>query len=356
MTDERKHHAFSPSSLKLHAACPGAYHLCKDLGDTPSADADEGQLLHDAVQSRSIAGLTAEQAELVERCQEFLLRYGSNVEWHTEVKLTLVDGDFNELTYGYCDTVGVRDNDVIVVDWKFGRIPVEQANTNPQIRSYGAAAMAKYGKTLATVALYQPRVNLESVDIMGVADADALCTRVAAIVAASLAGEGNYHTGEHCKYCEARIQEKCPKQREDVAALMTMHTSDIQTGADMAVALQLAGQADAWAKAVKYRAKQMAQEGEAIPGYRLATRQGKRKVVNAQEFYQLASMALDHEAIMAHCTFDITKVEDVYARAVRDGAEGKPPTLKAIKAEFCELTTAAIERAPDSSVLMKERG
>ena len=67
MSDGEQHHELGPSSLKWVELCPGFR-----SSDETNVYAEEGTLLHTAVETGNVEGLTGEQEELVSRCQKYV--------------------------------------------------------------------------------------------------------------------------------------------------------------------------------------------------------------------------------------------------------------------------------------------
>ena len=168
MSDPTIHHPFSPSSLNRLSLCSGSWKMTKDLPEPPqSEDASEGTMLHALIASndgeafeKQLASLTEEQQSSVVDCLSFrmgLRSDGDNVmsEYHTSIK----DEDGNELTAGWIDCVVIHpDKTADIVDWKFGRTPVPDANRNFQLAAYALGVMQEFGVTAVTAHIFQPRI------------------------------------------------------------------------------------------------------------------------------------------------------------------------------------------------------
>ena len=123
--------------------CPGSYHMQKGIPEQASEAAAEGTLLHAAVATGNMDGLTEEQKDLVQQCIDFrekLMRENNMRHYGSEVHLQVFKGP-KLLTEGYADDVLVRYKEgtnivehVIVIDYKFGE---KESNAyKEQVRGY----------------------------------------------------------------------------------------------------------------------------------------------------------------------------------------------------------------------------
>ena len=154
--------------MERRELCPGSFRLEKDLPSVPSEAAEEGTRLHAEVADLitqflengkrpepydslayqaffrlfeiiTLAGNDAEDV-LVERRLEF--KYAGIVQY-----------------YGYSDVVVVFPDKVLVIDFKFGYLPVTEAENNMQGAAYALAAMQEFKKDKAEVHFINPRIN-----------------------------------------------------------------------------------------------------------------------------------------------------------------------------------------------------
>ncbi len=347
------HHPYGPSSLARVIACPGSVYMCQQCAsEGGSAAADEGTMLHAVVAGATPPlELTAEQAEAVQACREELARFDAPQGVLQEQRLALLDDDFNELSFGTADAVIVREDDVVIVDWKFGRNRVEQAESNWQLKAYAAMAMQTYGKERVQVVVFQPRIPAGRTD--AVFAGNVLAEVQAAIqqaMDANAAGLTLRYSEAACKYCAAKTE--CPEFNRKAMAVVCQSTQAVTDPRIIADWLEKAGAAAKWAENVKHRARQMMiEEKLEVPGWGLANRQGKRIVKDAQALYQKIQPVIGHEAFMALVDVKMGEIEDVYARKRKEVAG---ISLVAAKRELAELLEGAVERQPDSLELRRK--
>jgi len=347
------HHAYGPSSLARVIACPGSVYMCEQAGgDGGSTDADEGTMLH-AVVAGAVPPieLTQEQVEAVQACREELARFDAPQGVLQEQRLALLDEDFNELSFGTADAVIVREDDVVIVDWKFGRNRVENAERNWQLKAYAAMAMQTYGRDRVQVVVFQPRLSGGRTD--AVFTGGVLHEVQAAIqgaMAANEAGLNLRYSESACKYCAAKTE--CPEFNRRAMAVVCQSTTAVSDPLIIADWLEKAGAAAKWAENVKHRARTlMIEEKVEVPGWALASRQGKRTIADAQAAYQRLAPVIGHEAFMQAVKLDIAAIEDAYARKRK---ESDGITLVAAKKELAEVLDGVMERSGDTLELRRK--
>ena len=152
------HHRFSPSKLQQMFLCPGSYRMQKNLPEVQTEFSSEGTMLHERVCDGNVAGLTQEQIELVNLCRDEII--GLPNPQH-EILISVIDEDFNEVTYGTADFVSEGSEYVVGIDWKFGMHKVSEVKNNIQMAAYAAGLMLKYNKPVE-MRIFQPRLRYKS--------------------------------------------------------------------------------------------------------------------------------------------------------------------------------------------------
>jgi len=127
----KSHSRWGPSTLDALSKC-----VRFKYSDIDNDAAEEGTMLHEAVETGSVLGLDEEQRSSVNKIREYIesLKEGKPEDWHElhECRIRLED-----LTYGTADVVLIhkREPRAHVGDAKFTRIEGEHAF---QVRTYGA--------------------------------------------------------------------------------------------------------------------------------------------------------------------------------------------------------------------------
>ncbi|MBP7830997.1 MAG: DUF2800 domain-containing protein [Kiritimatiellae bacterium] len=322
MTDHAKH---SPSSLKAKSICPH----WQNTGET-SAAAEEGTALHRACETGDLAGLNEEQTHSVRMCLDYvrpLIEGGISV--HREQRL-----DVAGLTFGTADLIVMTgDNHAHVIDFKFGRVKVDDAEQNLQGFAYALGAMNECGVEHVTVHFLQPRCDTVSVARFSrQADGQRLYDAIHTVILNAENPAAPFRPApDNCRFCGAHIE--CPALREKALTVYQgyaedalpipaeFHPSNIADPRQMAVALQLAPVLEKWAESVRKHAMDMVKGGAEIPGYELRFRTGKRTVRDVVEVWtaiegRLGITQLDY---LQACTISLPQLEKIVAEHQEKG-------------------------------------
>lgn len=110
--------------------------------------------------------------------------------------------------FGTADAVLVSDDFIHVIDFKYGKGVLVDANDNPQMKIYALGVIQEYGndydfKTVK-MSIYQPRLNNVSTFEMSVEDLlEWAENTVKPIAKLAYEGKGELKPGEHCRFCLA---------------------------------------------------------------------------------------------------------------------------------------------------------
>jgi hypothetical protein len=208
--------------------------------------------------------------------------------------------------WGTADVIIARGEELIVVDFKYGRGVEVDAEGNPQMSLYGLGALQAYNGLVTDfervrLAISQPRVksapsewdcSVEELETWGRSTARSAVA--SCINAADLRGE--YEPWEQvflrpaekaCKFCKAKAT--CPALRNAVsvevhgvtaadpgefAAFDVNTPTNINTAAWVAACLSKVDLIEDWCKAVRAEAERRLFAGEQVPGYKVV--QGKK--------------------------------------------------------------------------------
>jgi hypothetical protein len=187
------------------------------------------------------------------------------------------------------------------VDWKFVFNPVDDAETNIQGWAYVVGAFESFPEIDEIEFWFvQPRIGALSAHTFYRDDLDAMKKRISAIVSEVKKGGiyAPHPTG--CDFCGAKAA--CPAlttkalqvgthyKKDDLEVPEEYHPSKITDPSVMSKALKLARVLEKWCDSVKHAAHVMRfDEGKNIPGYTVASKAGKRRIVDPTIAYGIAS-------------------------------------------------------------------
>ena len=277
-----KHHPIGGSSVGRLLACPGSLELVKRYGqDTTSAAAEEGTRLHDAMaallldQPDALNDLDREQHKLIgDACAQLAEFEAANdlgppallageVEVYLSWEAEIPDAG------GTADLLHRYDDANLVVDWKFGRYPVD---ARTQLLFYAAGALlrgAPFAPELPTyLVTIQPRVS--DTPTVHTVTTDDINNFIDDVLDAF--DEDYLATGDHCRWCPA--QHACPKWEQ------TARRYQGPVPADITELLDLADDTERYIKALRAEATRRLEAGHEIPGWTLAPKRAQRKWID----------------------------------------------------------------------------
>jgi hypothetical protein len=280
--EERQHAEFSPSRLNYLEQC-GSF--CQNQDNDPIY-AEAGTRQHEAMETRDFSKLKDEwEVAAVKRCIDFIDSHmDKGDKLIQEIRLDMV-GQF-----GFVDVLIIKNGGKkgIIIDAKFGKTPVPDAEINRQGHAYALGAFAKFPE-LEDIDIWfiAPHINQATTGSLKRSDVPRITTEINAIIERAKAG-GHYNPSAYCSYCG--LAGKCPKLMEKALTVISrydgdnipvptqIHSSQITDPADMAKALALAKLMSKWCDSVEKHAKDMAVNGIEIPGWELAEKKGYRRL------------------------------------------------------------------------------
>lgn len=229
------HDPFGPSSLQRRSLCPASYKLEQLCTEPPaSEDALEGTHLHAMMATlvkanRDVDGHLFEQMpsnledyprDVQEAYTRFHFIYHGNQEkWpdskvFVETFMNLKGKNMESVTKGTADIIIVREDEVAVIDWKFGYNETVEAENNLQTAAYCLMAAQMFEKDTATAFIVNPHFKqapgftftksyLENA-LKEIVDIKKSC------LMAELDDPKAYNPGEQqCKFCLGMITGTC---------------------------------------------------------------------------------------------------------------------------------------------------
>ena len=229
---------------------------------------------------------------------------------------------------------------VDLIDFKFGRSPVEDAETNPQSMAYGIGVIDMYdwAETL-TVHFIIPRRDELLIHTFTRAELENLRERIRLIIErASVEKPALNPNTEGCRFCGNRvtctaladkmlpIAKKYADSVEDFGIVLmdNLNPAEVSDPAVMGKMKAVASVVEKWASAVNDRAVKMAdEEGAVIPGFSLNYRAPAMKIDNPEDAYIALSDLLTPEQFMAACKASLPSLAKAYASKLDRGEKKK---------------------------------
>lgn len=344
---ERPHHPYSPSTLQALEACPhfksrGSEHERTIAGtlahgvvetgeDNPELSDDDAAFAAECIDFREGRReyLEAEAHRISQAAFENAKKHGLTfspelyrVEELKEIYLPVDDCQFPDTkhtTAGYVDCVllGALKIHAEVLDWKFGRWAVEEAEKNLQGIAYVVGLFKKY-PTLksATFWFKQPLINKLTSFTFRREDIASLFLRIQVVVARArkareLAKKGDWSLAKAtvpiCNFCD-NIAD-CPvvqsfalqvaKKFSPLQFPSTIQAHDLSDPHQTGLALQLASVVKIWAESYRSRKHAQVLEGRAdMPeGYELGESSTRRSIIDMKKFKKVALRFVDKQVL-----------------------------------------------------------
>lgn len=387
-TEERKHHACSPSSLQFVEACPHfrnhsevhaaaiagtIQHSVTETGEDDMRLSDD-QALHaaeclDFFERRKQLMEEDRQREL-DRLERTTDRSGPWVPHVFEVPEVLsfveeylpiddIVRDFPTIGVEQSTTAGYVDRVLVswdrkraeIIDWKFGAWIVEKAELNLQGIAYSLGVFRKFPTVeQVTVFFKQPQINHLTQHVFRRSDIPALYLRVCVVIERRIKALGlkNFEMASPripvCLFC-ANIAD-CTKVG-DIALSVAKKFSPLDVPADItpsmmydskqsSLRMKLAQVVSVWAKAMKSQTLAgVISNGNPTPdGYKLSQGTTRRSISDENKFREIALKHLTQAELDGTASYAITKVEEIInEKAPR---MSKAATVDAFKAAAIE--------------------
>ena len=280
------------STAKRVINCPGSVSLVQKMPPQPENEyMREGTLLHACMEElvgdgdlTAIAAknkLTDEQVEKLEFCLRALDEIDPTHKMVYVQEMTVGFPGVPELegVFGNADLVGVIDDRVVILDWKFGDGVMVGAEENSQGLFYAAAARRTAGLEWAF-----ERVNKAEIIIVQpphvrrwVTDLERLETFERELIAAvRLSSKPNAPivVGDWCRFCTAK--PICP-QMTGAIDRVTKQKLELLDGVELARALELADKLESFIKDARAIAQQRLEKNIPVPGYKLVPKRATRQ-------------------------------------------------------------------------------
>ena len=361
--NQRPQPKLSPSGLKYARLSP-----CfeNDQGGDKTA-ADEGTLLHAACETGVIPPtFTEEQRQTVQMCLDYtkplITRPGAQV--FRELSFHELSEFSPLLRRGKADLVVLYTNTAELIDYKMGKNPVDDAESNDQQKAYVVAMFKRWPHLKAVrVHLLLPRRDEVSTHTFSENDLPRLQVDLASIVL-----EAERHHRENlttprtdtCLWCAKR--HSCPAV---VRTAMTIakgydaelqvppefHPSKVSDPKAMAAMLDAASVMDKWVQSARHHFTQAMLNGTDIPGYELREKKAARSVEDAMAAYAVVRDVIDRDEFLAACSISLPALEKAWCEKAPRGQKGKA------KEELAEklIEIGALKQGTPSHYLGKVR-
>ena len=305
------------STAKRVMACPASVGLSAKMPPQPSSSyANEGTLLHEAAATlllddtigpENLLGLTVNgviltaelMASKLKPAFELLNALDPDGRMQIAVEAKVAFGELLPGVFGSCDVIGRMGDTAYIIDWKFGDgVPVE-AEENPQLMFYAAAATRTPGlewvfagaKDITLVIIQPPGIKAWTTTF----DRIRLFERELCLaVKQTQAPLPPMRAGDHCRWCPAKAI--CPELTGQTRRALDVQL-DVLDARKTGEMLQLADMVELWAAAVRSHAMQRLEQNRPVDGYKLVAKRGTRKWLNEDAAVETLARVIDREEL-----------------------------------------------------------
>lgn len=346
-----QHHEFSPSHLEQIRLCPGSHIMQKGLPEKETPWSLEGTKLHKAVETGDTSALNPDQKEVVEKCLEFLanLDKGEDPIIEFEKKVEVRDAAGNIVTYGFIDVLIRSKTKLIIIDWKFGFIPVKVVAENIQLATYALAALQLYPEySECECHVFQPRIYNHSFHTFR--NKENILANIFNLIEKAKSEDLLLRPSDSsCRYCKARLG--CPafrvKYQQLQASIEIYNLDDERVLSHLyAASLTVKGHISEIEDAVKARITEKGSCGN----YIFQTQRGAREIKDINALYDVVKDYLTPREFNATCKVSVAKIESAIADKLcaAASANGEKMTKTAGKSlaesKIVHLVTRAADR------------
>ena len=301
-----KHALLSAASANRWLNCPKSVRLTEDIPEPPSSPfAAEGTLAHAIAEDylREYVtgnGRTLEDYEVPERFKANPLYYEGMYQdvtpyldyvvntYESKSRAATIDIearlDFSKYVpsgFGTGDAVIIDNETLEIIDLKYGKGVLVEAEYNPQIMLYGLGALHVYDYIFdirtVKMTIVQPRLNhlatfeLSAQELREWGNKD-----VAPVAKLAYNGAGDQKAGEWCRWCKikATCKVRAEKQGQNIAMMAEAELTDEQ----ICQVLDASAEVKAWLSDVEANIVQRLTDGGSLPGWKLVEGRSNRKI------------------------------------------------------------------------------
>lgn len=328
----------SASGMARIFACPGSWvaeQLCG--GDTGSDAAAHGTMLHECMEWGTEPD-DPEDADAVQWCRDaesglerrFL---GEPGKAYRELRFW----DAESLFSGQCDkvTFSADGKTALVLDYKFGRVPVDPAEKNCQLAAMASLIKDNFPAVEVVYAsILQPWVSRQEPRAVKYG-ADALANAAAAVrgaVRAAMLPGARLVPGDCCKYCRAAAT--CPAVECNLATSDAVQRWDALSPCARAELYRRAKMARKLADKIEAAVMADLKAGVELPGLKLGAGRSSFTITDAAGAFGAVSsnLGVTAEEFTACCKVSITALDKLTHEKLKERHAGQ--TVKASKEEL----------------------
>lgn len=185
----------------------------------------------------------------------------------------------------------IRENELTIVDFKYGKGVQVSAENNPQMMLYALGAFEAfryiYPITNVKMAIVQPRIDNISEYEMNIEELLKWGNEVVKPQAQkAFAGEGEFTEGEHCRFCRAR--GACSfRTEENLKKVEIAKNTAILTNTELGQVLMGVEGVPEWIKDLEAEALRQILDGNSVEGWKAVEGKSNRKITDVDKLFDI---------------------------------------------------------------------
>lgn len=218
--------------------------------------------------------------------------------------------------FGTGDVIIIADGVMYIIDLKYGKGVLVNAEENKQMMLYSLGALREfdfmYDITRVNMIIYQPRIDNYSSFEMSVEDLRKWAeSDLKPLAALAFKGLGDFRPGSHCRFCKAAPVCKANADRNLELAKYEFADSNLLNDEQIADILDRAGEFQKWLDAVEgYALDQAVNHNKNWPGYKLVEGRGNRKYADESAVAnKLDDAGFEKDRVMPRALLGITALQ-----------------------------------------------
>lgn len=340
------HARLSASGAKRWMACTPSVALEEQFPESTSTYADEGSFAHSLAEliiNYNLHNITkAEFNKRLEKLkqneyynqemQDYIDDYVRQIwEFTNEAKMLCPDIivlteqklDFSEYVpegFGTGDVVIIANDELHIIDLKYGKGVGVSAEENPQTRLYGIGALAAfdmlYDISRVRMTICQPRLDMTTSETLTVDELREWAeNEVKPRAALAMAGEGEYVVGDHCRFCKAKAICRARAEYNLELTKMEFAAPELLQDDEIGEVLRKAEQLANWVTDITEWALQEAINGKKFDGWKVVEGRSNRKYLDDIKVAEkLKEAGYDEAVLYEKKLYGITAMEKLVGK------------------------------------------
>jgi len=336
-----EHALLSASSAHRWLVCTRAPRLEETLPETESGYANEGRLAHAIAELRlkkqytpmkksefekklnelkSDPLFTNEMMNYIDVYVDYInsITYSFTNQPYIAIEKRLDYSDYAPEGFGTGDCIIINNNELYIIDFKYGKgVPVS-AEKNPQMMLYALGACSEssflFNIELVKMIIVQPRIDNISIYTMQIDELLAWGESIKPIAQKAYNGEGKFVIGEHCRFCRAKAL--CRARAEFNTSIDTSKSPELLTDEEIGQILTKAQDIKAWLSDLEEYALGAILNGKMITGWKVVEGRSTRQFADTDKAFEILKQnGIDEAVLYERKPVTLTQVEKLLSKS-----------------------------------------